>query len=76
MFHLKKYGHCGILMSEHQSDFKGLLSMSTGTSKTKGGSSSQPQGIHESVSPLHMRTRLQRRKKTYFEEEDGRELGV
>jgi hypothetical protein len=23
-----------------------------------------------------MRTRLQRRKKTYFEEEDGRELGV
>jgi hypothetical protein len=80
MFHVKKYGHNVILMSELQSDFKGLLStvmnMSTGTTKIKGGPSSEPQGIHESVSALQMRTRLQRRKKTYLEEEDGRKLGV
>jgi hypothetical protein len=72
--HLNKYDCNGILMSELQNDFKEVLSssMSTGTLKTKGGASTEPQGIHESVSAL----RVQRRKKPYLEEEDGRKLGV
>lgn len=75
--HLNKYGWNGILMSELQNDFKEVLSssMSTGTSKTKGVASAEPQGIHENVSALQMRTRLQRRKRPYLEEEDGRKLG-
>jgi hypothetical protein len=77
-FHLNKYDCNDILMSELQNDFKEVLSssMSTGTSKTKGGASTEPQGIHESVPTLQMRTRLQRRKRPYLEEEDGRKLGV
>jgi hypothetical protein len=76
--HLNKYDCNGILISELQNDFKEVLSssMSTGTSKTKGGASTEPQGIHESVSTLQMRTRLQRRKRPYLEEEDERKLGV
>lgn len=76
--HLNKYDCNGILMSELQNDFKEVLSsnMSTGTSKVKGGEATEPQGIHESVSALQMRTRVQRRKRPHLEEEDGRKLGV
>jgi hypothetical protein len=76
--HLNKYGCNDILTSELQNEFKEVLSssMSTGTLKTKGGASAEPQGIHENVSALQMRTRLQRRKRPYLEEEDGRKLGV
>ncbi|XP_033606078.1 required for meiotic nuclear division protein 1 homolog isoform X2 [Cryptotermes secundus] len=74
---LNKYDCHGMLMSELQNDFKEVLSssMSTGTSKVKGGAASEPQGIHESVSALQMRTRVQRRKRPHLEEEDGRKLG-
>lgn len=53
-----------------------VLLVSTRTMKTKGNESTEPQGIHENVSALQMRTRLQRRKRPYMEEEDSRKLGV
>jgi hypothetical protein len=78
LFNANKHGPNGSLMSELRSDCKGVLtgSMSTGSYKIKGGASTEPQGIHENVSALQMRTRLQRRKKPYLEEEVGRKLGV
>ncbi|XP_021916983.1 required for meiotic nuclear division protein 1 homolog isoform X3 [Zootermopsis nevadensis] len=39
------------------------------------GTSTEPQGIHENVSALQMRTRLQRRKRPSMEEEDSKKLG-
>lgn len=54
----------------------GILPMSTQTMKTKGSASTESQGIHENVSALQMRIRLQRRKRPSMEEEDSRKLGV
>jgi hypothetical protein len=72
-----------ILMSQIQNYLKkapksqlGILPMSTQTMKTKGSASTESQGIHENVSALQMRIRLQRRKRPSMEEEDSRKLGV
>jgi hypothetical protein len=81
---LNSRGCNSILMSQVQNYLKksipsnrlGITSMSTRTLKTKGSVSSEPQGIHENVSALQMRTRLQRRKRPSMEEEDSSKLGV
>ena len=51
------------------------ISTVTRTLKTKK-FSSEPQGIHESISALQMKTRLQRRKRPALEEEDRKKHGV
>jgi hypothetical protein len=79
---LNSHGCNSILMSQVQNYLKksipsnclGIMSMST--LKTKGSVSNEPQGIHENVSALQMRTRLQRRKRPSMEEEDSSRLGV
>jgi hypothetical protein len=77
---LSKCGYCKysgyILMPHIQEYIKNSRSMSTQSVKTKGNTSPEPQGIHENVSALQTRTRLQRRKRPPLEEEDSRKLGV
>jgi hypothetical protein len=73
---LSKCGYSSILMPHIQDYIKNNMSMSTRSFKTKGSASGEPQGIHENVSALQTRTRLQRRKRPSLEEEDSRKLGV
>jgi hypothetical protein len=67
-------------MPQLQNDLKKIpisrMSASMQTLKTKESALNEPQGIHENVSALQMRTRVQRRKKPSLEEEDSRKLGV
>jgi hypothetical protein len=73
---LSKCGYSSISMPRIQEYIKTTVSMSTRSFKSKASASAEPQGIHENVSALQTRTRLQRRKRPPLEEEDSRKLGV
>lgn len=73
---LSKCGYSNILVPRIQDYIKNSMSLSTRSLKSKASASAEPQGIHENVSALQMRTRIQRRKRPPLVEEDSRKLGV
>jgi hypothetical protein len=76
VINLSKCGYSSIVMPRIQDYIKNDMSVSTRAFKTKASAVAEPQGIHENVSSLQTRTRLQRRKRPSLEEEDSRKLGV